>query len=111
MYSTAARRDLNRRRFLLYFSGVGLSSTLLPGVLWAQVQDEEEPKITKEMLADAERVAGLEFSAEERDLMLEGLNEQLTSYERLRGVELANDVLLALYFNPLPSGVAPENAR
>ncbi len=110
MYPTVARRDLNRRRFLLYFSGLGLSSTLLPGVLWARVQDEEEPKITKEMLADAERVAGLEFSAEERDLMLEGLNEQLTSYETLRGVDLANDVPPALYFNPLPPGVAPEKA-
>ena len=29
-----------RRRFLAYFSSVGLSPTLLPGVLWAQVQEE-----------------------------------------------------------------------
>ncbi len=35
--------ELTRRRFLAYFSSVGLSSTLLPGVLWAQIQDEEEP--------------------------------------------------------------------
>jgi len=29
-----------RRRFLGFFSGIGLGGTLLPGVLWAQVQQE-----------------------------------------------------------------------
>jgi Asp-tRNA(Asn)/Glu-tRNA(Gln) amidotransferase A subunit family amidase len=31
--------ELSRRRFLAYFSGIGLSSTLLPGALWSMVQD------------------------------------------------------------------------
>ena len=38
--------ELTRRRFIAAFSGLGISSTLLPGVLWALVQDEEEPVIT-----------------------------------------------------------------
>ena len=41
-----------RRRFLTYFSGLGLSSTLLPGVLWARLQEEETPKITADMLKE-----------------------------------------------------------
>ena len=103
--------ELSRRRFLAYFSSIGLSSTLLPGVLWAQVQDEEEPRITKEMLENAESVAGLEFTDEERELMLEGLNDNLQSYERLRGVDLPNAVPPALYFNPVPPGVTVDVAR
>ena len=75
--------QLSRRHFLTYFSSLGLSSTLLPGVLWAKLQDEEEPKITKEMLEDAEAVAGLEFSDEERELMLRRLNSNLEDYEAL----------------------------
>jgi Asp-tRNA(Asn)/Glu-tRNA(Gln) amidotransferase A subunit family amidase len=104
------QRELTRRRFLAYFSSVGLSSTLLPGVLWAKIQDEEEPRITKEMLGDAEQVAGLEFTDEERDLMLEGLNSNLDDYERLRMVELSNEVPPALYFDPIPPGVTVDVA-
>ncbi|HSG81602.1 MAG TPA: amidase, partial [Gemmatimonadota bacterium] len=96
--------DLNRRRFLAYFSSVGLGSTLLPGALWARLQDQEEPRITSEMLVDAEQVAGLEFSDEERELMLRGLNGRLRSYEQLREVDLPNGVPPALYFDPVPPG-------
>jgi len=28
-----------RRQFITYFSSAGLASTLLPGVLWAKLQD------------------------------------------------------------------------
>jgi Asp-tRNA(Asn)/Glu-tRNA(Gln) amidotransferase A subunit family amidase len=100
--------DLTRRNFLAYFSGIGLGSTLLPGVLWARFQDEEEPKITMEMLDEAEGVAGLEFTEEERELMLRGLNSRLSSYEQLREVELPNGVPPALYFDPLPPGRSVE---
>jgi Asp-tRNA(Asn)/Glu-tRNA(Gln) amidotransferase A subunit family amidase len=96
--------SLDRRTFLAYFSSVGLSSTLLPGVLWARLQDEEEPRITKEMLTDAEKVAGVEFSDEERELMLQGLNRNLASFESLRTLDVANDVPPALYFKPVPPG-------
>ncbi|MGD2217911.1 MAG: amidase, partial [Gemmatimonadales bacterium] len=100
--STATQ--LTRRRFLAYFSGIGLSSTLLPGVLWSLLQDQEELKITVEMLADAEAVAGLEFTDEERQLMLQGLNRRLRGYEVLRSLELVNKVPPALYFEPVPPG-------
>ena len=53
-----------RRRFLTYFSSVGLSSTLLPGVLWARVQEEKAGRITAAMLKDALAVAGLDFTEE-----------------------------------------------
>jgi Asp-tRNA(Asn)/Glu-tRNA(Gln) amidotransferase A subunit family amidase len=107
--STAAQ--LNRRRFLGYFSGLGLSSTLLPGALWSMVQDQEEPGITKEMLADAEAIAGLEFTDEENEMMLEGVNRRLQAYETIRGLELANGVPLALYFDPVPPGETVTRER
>ena len=108
MSATAAQRELTRRRFLAYFSAVGLSSTVLPDALWAQVQDQEEPRISKEMLTDAEQVAGLRFTDGERELMLQGLNSRLESYETLRALEVDNSVPPALYFNPLPVGSAVE---
>ncbi len=104
MAFTPLQHELTRRRFLAYFSSIGLSSTLLPGVLWARVQQQAEPKITKDMLDEAEQVAGLEFTDDERELMLEGLNDNLGDYETLRTIELPNDVPPALYFNPVLAG-------
>jgi Asp-tRNA(Asn)/Glu-tRNA(Gln) amidotransferase A subunit family amidase len=111
MTCTATQHELTRRRFLAYFAGLGLSSTLLPGVLWARLQEQEEPKISKEMLEDAERIAGLEFTDEERELLLRGVNGQLESYETLRTVELANSVPPALVFNPVPAGMTVDRTR
>jgi len=111
MSCTTTQHELTRRRFLAYFAGLGLSSTLLPGVLWARLQEQEEPKISKEMLEDAERIAGLEFTDEERELLLRGVNGQLESYETLRTVELANSVPPALVFNPVPAGMTLDRTR
>jgi Asp-tRNA(Asn)/Glu-tRNA(Gln) amidotransferase A subunit family amidase len=103
--------QLARRSFLAYFSGLGLSATVLPGVLWAKMQDDEVTTITKEMLKNAEQLAGLEFTDRERDLMVEGLNGHLKHYEKLREVRLDNSVVPALQFNPVTPGVKFEKKQ
>ena len=45
--------DESRRKFLAFFSGAGLGGTLLPGVLWAQLQQDATQKVTQPMLVDA----------------------------------------------------------
>jgi Asp-tRNA(Asn)/Glu-tRNA(Gln) amidotransferase A subunit family amidase len=105
------KNQLTRRRFLAWFSSVGISSTLLPGVLWAKIQEEKAQKITKEMLKEAEKLAGLEFTDPERELMLEGLSEYLEKYEKLRQIPLDNSVAPALQFNPILPGVHFEQER
>ncbi len=100
----SSRLDLDRRRFLAYFSTLGLGSSLFPGVLWARLQEEEEPRITADLLDEAEQIAGLEFTEEERELMLRGLNSRLRAFEQLREVELPNSISPALYFDPVPPG-------
>jgi hypothetical protein len=76
----------NRRDFIAFFASLGLSSTLFPGVLWAQVQEKPAQKITKEMLIVSERIAGLNFTDAQREMMLEGVNGNLSFYEELRRV-------------------------
>lgn len=97
-------REVSRRRFLAYFSSIGLGSTLLPGIVWSKLQEAQ--KLTKEMLADAEKLAGLEFTEEERDLMLKGVNEYLEKYDALRQVDLDNSTPPALHFDPVLPGMA-----
>ena len=101
----------NRRNFIAFFAGLGLSSTLLPGVLWAQVQEKPAQKITKEMLIVAEQIAGLNFTDAQREMMLEGVNGNLNFYEELRRVPLDVSDVPALRFSPILPGMKFDKRR
>ena len=92
----------DRRSFMGYFAGAGLSSTLFPGVLWAKLVAGAD--ITVETIASAEEVAGLHFDAAERELMLDGLKQQEQRIEALHKVSLPNSVSPAIVFDPRPPG-------
>src|SRR6202165_2630520 len=93
---------VDRRSFMGYFAGVGLTSTLFPGVLWAKLAAGAD--ITVETIASAEEVAGVHFDAAERELMLDGLKQQEQRIEALHRVSLPNSVSPAIVFDPLPPG-------
>jgi Asp-tRNA(Asn)/Glu-tRNA(Gln) amidotransferase A subunit family amidase len=93
---------LDRRAFMGFFTAAGLGGTLFPGVLWARVQ--EGGPVTPQILADAEIVAGLDFTEEEREMMLRGLNRNLRAYEALREQPIPNSVPPALLFDPMLPG-------
>jgi Asp-tRNA(Asn)/Glu-tRNA(Gln) amidotransferase A subunit family amidase len=80
---------------LKYF--IVLISTFLLTTLHSQT-------ITKEIIENAEKIIGLEFTDAERDSMQTSLDQQLTNYENIQKVELANSVPPAILFNPIPVG-------
>lgn len=91
---------MDRRAFMTVFSCLGLSSTLLPGALAAVAGQSET--ITTEMMAQAEKIAGLEFTERQRREVVDGLNRSRAVFHQLRALEMANHVPLPLEFNPLP---------
>jgi Asp-tRNA(Asn)/Glu-tRNA(Gln) amidotransferase A subunit family amidase len=101
--------SLNRRRFLECFSGSGL--LLMPGALLAVAQDSA--RITPEMLAAAEKIAGIAFTGEERRSILARLNSPagpLTGFDALRRIDLGN-TQPAFVFTPVLPGKAIPNER
>src|SRR6266480_1528253 len=94
--------ELDRRSFMGYFAGAGLSSTLFPGVLWAKLSAGAD--ITVDTIASAEEVAGVHFDQPERELMLDGLKQQEQRIEALHKIPLDNSVSPAIVFDPLPPG-------
>jgi len=102
---------VDRRHFMGYFAGVGLGSTLFPGVLWAKLAAGAD--ITVDTIASAEEVAGIHFDAAERELMLDGLKQQEQRIEALHKIPLSNSVSPAIVFDPLPPGkkITPEPRR
>ncbi|MCK4965500.1 amidase, partial [bacterium] len=109
--NTSKSESLSRRLFLSYFTGIGMASTLLPGILWIKCQNKKEIKITKNMLKDAEKLAGITFTDEERELMLDGINNHLDKFERMRKIHLDNSIAPPLYFSPILPGMTFENKK
>src|ERR1700748_3064972 len=93
-----------RRGFLTYFASVGLSSTLLPGVLWARVQQENGGRVTSAMLKDAPAGPGPDFTDEQREQILNGVNQNLTRYAELRQIPIDSNIAPPMYFSPIVPG-------
>jgi hypothetical protein len=94
----------DRRRFLAYFSSIGLGSSLFPGVLWARLQSAGGRPVTLAMLKEAAEVAGLRFRDDELAEMVEGVERTRDRLEALRAQELDNAVVPAITFDPLLPG-------
>jgi Asp-tRNA(Asn)/Glu-tRNA(Gln) amidotransferase A subunit family amidase len=103
--------SLDRRAFLNACSCAGIASPLLPGILLTLACQAQEaapdakapalPKITPEMLDQAAELAGVgPFTAEQKKMMLDGLNDQRDAYAQIRALKIANDVPPAYVFHP-----------
>src|SRR5580658_1258457 len=114
---------LDRRNFLTACSRAGITSALMPGILYtlaAQAQDaagtdqSKPPKITPEMIDQAAVLAGVgPFTADQKQMMMDGLADQNGSAKAIRALKLPNSVAPAFVFHPLaatkaiPAGGTP----
>jgi Asp-tRNA(Asn)/Glu-tRNA(Gln) amidotransferase A subunit family amidase len=99
---------LDRRQFVEACSSLGLTG-VLPGLLYAEVVDDDEQEITTEHVAAAEAIAGLSFTEEERELLVDNLNEFLEGYEQMRAHDVPNSRAPAFTFDPRRGGAeVPE---
>ncbi len=98
----------NRRHFIAVCSGVGLSGTLLPGVLLTLAQGSSA--ITKEMIDTAAKIADVTIPDEYKNAMVAGLNSAAQGYEAIYKLHMPNSVQPALVFDPLPMGAKVSTA-
>lgn len=67
--------------------------------------------ITRQVVVDAEKLMGLDFSDAKIDMMLPDLKEQMGRFEALHRFAFSNDVPPAILFNPIPVGMKFETQR
>jgi Asp-tRNA(Asn)/Glu-tRNA(Gln) amidotransferase A subunit family amidase len=79
----------------------GISCFLL-GTLFQS--DVTKNPITRDIIANAEKVIGIEFTDVKRDSMIDALGDQLKNYRNIRAQSLPNDIPPAFLFNPIPAG-------
>jgi Asp-tRNA(Asn)/Glu-tRNA(Gln) amidotransferase A subunit family amidase len=94
---------LDRRKFIAACSTLGLTSTLLPGVLWAMA--EEKGRITRDMIDHAAAIADVPIADNYKEAMLETLNGYTQSYDAIYALKIPNSVAPAVIFDPVPPGM------
>jgi Asp-tRNA(Asn)/Glu-tRNA(Gln) amidotransferase A subunit family amidase len=100
---------LDRRHFMSACAASGLTGTLLPGALWAIAQEQE--RVTREMVAQAAQVAGLEFTDEQREQLAGALSNRLRNYEAIRALGIPDHVVPAVQFDPVLPGMDVPSQR
>jgi Asp-tRNA(Asn)/Glu-tRNA(Gln) amidotransferase A subunit family amidase len=102
-------KNMQRRVSNRLFIVIACSLFFLLGAIVAD--QTSAPAITREIVANAEKLIGLNFADAKRDSMLDGLKDQLTSFQNIRKVALPNSVPPAITLNPIPVGMKFETVR
>ena len=89
-----------RRRLLQMLAGLGVGSAVFQRALAAE--SDKAPTITADMIRQAEWIAGLTLSDDDRKALASRLTRQQHQFETMRAVKLANDIPPALSFDPAP---------
>src|SRR5262245_31604615 len=103
--------NATRRRFMAHFASIGLGSTLAPGILWARMQDTGAKTITLEMVDDAMKLSGLDFTEAELKSMVDAANQNLTRYQEWRAIHIPNDVSPPFHFSAIVPGMEINKAK
>ncbi|MGE0043445.1 MAG: amidase [Vicinamibacterales bacterium] len=100
---------MDRRAFVAAFATTGLSTTLFPGILWAQMQPGTRV-VTLEMVRESARLAGLDWTDEECQDLTDSLSSLARGAEGIDKPTLTNQSPLPIHFDPSPPGLAPAPA-
>ena len=92
LFASMKNIDQTRRRFMTTFAATSLGTTLVPGVLWARMQDAGASKVTLAMVTDALKLSGIDLPEDEKNNIVDAANRNLTSVEAIRKVHIPNDV-------------------
>jgi Asp-tRNA(Asn)/Glu-tRNA(Gln) amidotransferase A subunit family amidase len=96
----SSARGPSRRQILQVLGALGIGSLAFQRALAAQAQ--QAAGVTSEMILQAEWIAGLSLSDEDRKTTAQALQRLLKDFQILRDIKLDNSVAPALGFIPAP---------
>src|ERR1700712_156488 len=97
-------KKTTQKYFILF--GACMLSFVFGAFVWHEV---ELNPITAEIVTEAQKVIGMEFTQAQKDSMLTTLDRQAKIYQELRALKMPNSVVPATNFNPVPIGFVPQD--
>jgi len=107
--SPASSLSFTRRSVLGALAGLGIGSAAFQRAL--ALQAAQAGKVTTEMIQQAEWIAGIELSEDDRKAIAGSVERDVRRYESLRQVELKNSVPPALAFFAAPPQATSADFR
>lgn len=101
--------SVSRRRWLAILGGAGITSSVFARALTAQAADKG--KVTVEMIRQAEWIADLELTEEQRQELADNLEENIADLARIRAIECDSDITPSSIFRPDFFSEPVESAR
>ncbi|HEX2268201.1 MAG TPA: amidase [Pyrinomonadaceae bacterium] len=94
---------VGRRRFIKLLSALSMATaSKVPIDVFAQTPSPTPaPRITKEMMHEAEKLIGIEFTDAQEAMALSGVNRNLDAYEAVRKIDIPLDTEPAIAFHPV----------
>ena len=102
----ASETGVARRRFLKTIPAAVAAGLAAPAL--AQQTQEQPPRIARETLDCAEKIFGVDFTEQQEEQALRGVNSNLGNYERLRAFDIPLDTEPAVTFRPYVPGKKPK---
>lgn len=104
--------DVSRREVLAAVAALGIGTTTFHRSVAATVAAQPKGEgITPEMVKNAEWVAGITLTDEERKNVANSLRSMYLNIDALRKAEIGYDVSPAVYFTPTPGESSPKEGR
>ena len=91
-----SEHEINRRRLIQAVAGMGITSTVFQKALAVQAQESQE--VTAEMIRNAEWIAGVDLSEEERAGLVQAIDRSMDTARMLREIPLDPSTPPALVF-------------
>lgn len=98
-----AKPTMRRREFVQFLSVLSAGGTIFGNAVLTLAQ--EGKKITKEMVIQAEEIAGVHFTDAQRDQLIPNLQNYLQNIQKVREMSIPPGVAPALYFIPDTDGL------
>jgi hypothetical protein len=109
--TTTAKATIGRRGFLKTVPAAIAAGVAVPSFCQQPQQAQTPNRFGKDVLKQAEQVAGLSFTDAEEEMMLRGVNRNLESYETLRKLDIPLDTEPAIAFHPYLPGPCRSSLR
>jgi Asp-tRNA(Asn)/Glu-tRNA(Gln) amidotransferase A subunit family amidase len=93
------------QKYLILF-GTCICSFVFGAFVWHKV---ELNPITVDIISEAQKLIGMEFTPAQKDSMQTTLDKQARIYQELRNLKLPNSTVPALNFNPVPIGFTAQD--
>lgn len=98
---------MDRRKWMKTLAALGAA----PSLEAQQGVPAQPPRVTKEQIATALKVEGLEFTDAQLEMMVRGVSRALGDYERLRKIEVPYETEPAFSFHPGLPGKQPVSRK